>query len=319
MPVLNGVCAKMRAMGINMLSCCESNINKVNLKEKYSHLVKKHPCFSGEAHFKYGRIHLPISPTCNIQCKFCKRSLNKTENRPGVASKILSPQEALELVDKALELCPDITVVGVAGPGDTLATPTALDTFELIDSKHPKLIKCISTNGLMLAHYAQRIVDVGVKTISVTVNAVDPKILQDICTGIFSKGDYIEGIEGATTLIDAQLEGIKKISSLGVTVKVNTVLIPGLNYSHIKEIARVTSKAGASIMNIIPLIPQNEMIDFRAPNCDELNNARAAAEKYLKVFRHCQQCRADACGIPGKGKDLAELLYDHPLQTFSHG
>lgn len=289
------------------------------VSSNFDHLVKKHPCFSGEAHFKYGRIHLPVSPTCNIQCKFCKRSLNKTENRPGVASKILSPSDSVELVDKALQLCPEITVVGIAGPGDTLATPNALDTFELIDSKYPQLIKCISTNGLMLNAYAERIAKVGVKTISVTVNAVDPEILQDICTGIFHNGDYIEGKEGAAQLIEAQMEGIKKISALGVAVKVNTVLIPGLNYVHIKEIARVTSKAGASIMNIIPLIPQNEMITFRAPNCIELNNARVAAENYLQVFRHCQQCRADACGIPGREKDFAGLLYEQPLQTFSHG
>ncbi|HEY5586929.1 MAG TPA: radical SAM protein [Ruminiclostridium sp.] len=290
-----------------------------NVSANYDHLVKKHPCFSGEAHFKYGRIHLPVSPTCNMQCKFCKRSLNKTENRPGVASKILSPSEALELVDKALLLCPEITVVGIAGPGDTLASPNALDTFELIDSKYPQLIKCLSTNGLMLSEYASRIAKVGVKTISVTVNAVDPEILQDICTGIFYEGDYLEGKEGAVKLIDAQIVGIKILSALGVAVKVNTVLIPDLNFAHIEEIAKVTSNAGASIMNIIPLIPQNEMINFRVPNCNELNNVRVLAEKHLKVFKHCQQCRADACGIPGKGKDFAELLYDQPLQTFSHG
>lgn len=286
---------------------------------QFEHLVKKHPCFNGEAHFNYGRIHLPVSPTCNIQCKFCKRSLNKTENRPGVASKILKPADSLELVDKALRLCPEITVVGIAGPGDTLATPAALETFELLDRKYPDLIKCISTNGLMLCEYAERIAGAGIKTISVTVNAVDPEILQEICTGIFCKGEYFEGREGAVRLIAAQIAGIKKISSLGVTVKVNTVLIPALNYEHIEEIAKVVYEAGASVMNIIPLIPQNEMIGFRAPDCNELNNARQAAEKYLQVFRHCQQCRADACGIPGKGKDFAELLYDQPVMTFSHG
>ncbi len=288
-------------------------------KEGFNHLVKKHPCFSGEAHFKYGRIHLPVSPNCNIQCKFCKRSINKTENRPGVASKVLRPEEALDKVEKALVLCPDITVVGIAGPGDTLATQSALDTFQLVDERYPQLLKCLSTNGLLLHEYAERIVQVGIKTISVTVNAVDADILKDICSGIFYKGQYIEGREGAEILIRKQLEGIRKISLLGVTVKVNTVLIPALNYHHIGEIARTTAEAGASMMNIIPLIPQNEMINYSAPDCNELNNARISAEKYLKVFRHCQQCRADACGIPGKGKDLAGLLYEEPLNTFSHG
>ena len=304
-------------MGINALSAI--NASDVKGRESFDHLVRKHPCFSGEAHFKYGRIHLPVSPTCNIHCKFCKRSINKTENRPGVASRVLNPAEALEMVEKALWLCPEITVVGIAGPGDTLATSNALDTFELINKKYPQLIKCLSTNGLMLYEYAERIVEAGIKTISVTVNAVDSEILKDICSGIIYKGEYLQGSKGAEILIIKQLEGIGKISRLGTAVKVNTVLIPDINLKHIEQIAQLTSAAGASVMNIIPLIPQNEMSSYRAPNCDELNIARTAAEKYLQVFRHCQQCRADACGIPGKGKDLAELLYAQPLQTFSHG
>jgi nitrogen fixation protein NifB len=302
-----------------MTNGCKVGIEEVQTDERFDHLVKKHPCFSGEAHFKYGRIHLPVSPTCNIQCKFCKRSINKTENRPGVAGRILTPRESLELVEKALELCPEITVVGIAGPGDTLASSKALETFELLDSKYPNMIKCLSTNGLMLEKYSERIINSRVKTVSVTVNAVDPDILQDICSGIILDGRYIDGYEGAVALIEAQINGIKKLSSAGIVVKVNTVLIPGLNYVHIEEIARVVSKAGASIMNIIPLIPQNEMANFRTPNCNELNNARMTAEKYLDVFRHCRQCRADACGIPGKGEDLSELLYDLPMETFSHG
>ena len=70
--------------------------------KQFSHLVKKHPCFSEGAHFKYGRIHLPVSPACNIQCKFCKRSFNKFENRPGVSGGLLKPEEAVGVVERAL-------------------------------------------------------------------------------------------------------------------------------------------------------------------------------------------------------------------------
>ncbi len=98
----------------------------------YRHLVKKHPCFNETAHNNYGRIHLPVSPACNIQCKFCQRGFNKWENRPGVARKLLTPSKSLEILEKALKLCPKITVVGIAGPGDTLATAHALETFKVI-------------------------------------------------------------------------------------------------------------------------------------------------------------------------------------------
>jgi nitrogen fixation protein NifB len=51
-----------------------------------------------------------------------------------------------------------------------------------------------------------------------------------------------------------------------------------------------------------------------------VEKCRTEAEKYLPVFRHCKHCRADSCGIPGKGKDLHSKLYDKEVvDTFSHG
>jgi len=67
-------------------------------------------------------------------------------------------------------------------------------------------------------------------------------------------------------LIAAQLRGIKKMSSIGPIIKINTVLIPGVNDNHVEEIARTTAEAGASMINLIPLIPQNEMKDISGSN-----------------------------------------------------
>lgn len=296
------------------------NINH-HKNEKFRHLAKTHPCLGGEAHFKYGRIHLPVSPSCNIQCKFCKRGFNKSEIRPGVSSLLLKPEEAVETVRKALTLCPEIRVVGIAGPGDTLATDYAIETFKLVKKEFPHLVNCLSTNGLCLEKKAEKIVEAGVETITVTVNAIDAKILKDICSFVIDEnGNKLEGEEGARKLIDAQLKGIKKISDLGVIVKINSVLIPGINDEHIKEISRVTKGLGASILNIIPLIPQNELSELSAPTCELLEKTRQEAGQYLEVFRHCKHCRADACGVPGKNQDIHGLLYDKEVvETFSHG
>lgn len=287
----------------------------------FNHLVKTHPCLGGEAHFKYGRIHLPVSPTCNIQCKFCRRGFNKSEVRPGVSSLLLNPEEAAETVRKALKLCPEISVVGIAGPGDTLATNHAIETFERVKKEFPHLINCLSTNGLRLEEKAERIVKAGVETVTVTVNSIDPKIQKEICSFVLDEsGQKLEGELGAKKLIDAQLRGIKKISDLGVIVKINSVLIPGINEKHIKEVARVTNELGASILNIIPLIPQNELSHLKAPTCSSLEVCRAEAGEYLDVFRHCKHCRADACGVPGKNQDIHSQLYDKEVvETFSHG
>lgn len=294
---------------------------KHNKTGKFEHLAKTHPCLGGEAHFKYGRIHLPVSPTCNIQCKFCKRGFNKSEVRPGVSSLILKPEEAVETVRKALKLCPEIRVVGIAGPGDTLATDYAIETFELVKKEFPDLVNCLSTNGLRLAEKAERLIKAGVETITITVNAVDPKILKNICSYVIDEnGNKLEGEEGAKKLIDAQLKGIKKISNLGAIVKINSVLVPGINDEHIKEVARVTKELGAQILNIIPLIPQNELNHIEPPTCELLEKVREEAGQYLDVFRHCKHCRADACGVPGKNQDIHNKLYDKEVvETFSHG
>jgi nitrogen fixation protein NifB len=233
----------------------------------------------------------------------------------------LRPADAANLVRKALKLCPEISVAGIAGPGDTLATPHALETFRIIHREFPHLINCLSTNGLLLERCAEAIKEAGVGSLTVTVNAVDPVILERISSQVILDGMRHTGVEGAAILIEAQKRGIKKAADLGLLIKINVVLIPSVNGGHIGTIARTVSELGAGIVNIIPLIPQHEFADAEEPSCEELNDAREAAEEFLPVFRHCQHCRADACGIPGMG-DLSSLLYEEERefeQTFSHG
>lgn len=278
-----------------------------------THDIKKHPCFSADAHGKFGRIHLPVSPVCNIQCRFCKRGFNKDERRPGVSRALLTPEAAVGVLDRAVKLCPELTVVGIAGPGDTLAGSYALETFRLVHERYPNLIKCLSTNGLLLKEKIDGLMKVGVRTITVTINAIEVKILTKICSHIVYNGQYITGEMAARWLVLAQLAGVEQAVSLGVTVKVNTVLIPGINDHHIGDIAKTAANAGAAFINIIPLIPEHEFRNHRQPDSQEIKAARRIAGEYLPVIRHCQQCRADACGIPGGKIDFAQMLYNERL------
>ncbi len=290
------------------------------MSNTYQDLQNSHPCFGGHKN-NAGRIHLPVSPGCNIACRFCDRTINDVEERPGVTSKVLKPEEVEEILGKALEICPEIKVAGIAGPGDTLASDNALKTFQIVKEKFPQLIKCMSTNGLLLNERAEEVIRVGVDSLTVTVNAVDPKIESKLNAYILYHGQKIEGEEGAKILIENQLEGIRKIAKAGITVKVNTVLVPEINGDHIEEIAKAVKEAGAKIYNIIPLIPHHELKDVKAPTCAEIDAARTKASKYIDVFRHCQHCRADAVGVPGKS-EYGDRIYQRRLgikETFSHG
>jgi nitrogen fixation protein NifB len=96
------------------------------------------------------------------------------------------------------------------------------------------------------------------------------------------------GEVAARWLILAQAAGIRAAADLGMIVKINTVLIPGINDHHIGEVAKVAAQVGARFMNIIPLVPQHKFADRNPPTGKELNAARIAAEKYMPVFHPCQ-------------------------------
>jgi nitrogen fixation protein NifB len=266
-----------------------------NLKlDKYDHLTKK-----------YGRIYLPVSPKCNIHCRFCQRDFNKSDNSTGALRSILTPKEAIKIVRKSKSINPELEAVVIAGPGDTLATDHAIETFELIHNEFPDLLNCLGTNGLLLEEKAERLISAGVRAVTVTINAVNSLILEQICSHIIYKGKFMEGQKAVRWLLLSQLSGINKIAKMGAFVKVNTVLIPGVNDKHIGDIAEIVAREGASIINILPLIPQNEMNNIKKPDCKLLNNAREAAEQYLPVFEYCKHA----------GKHHREDSYDSYLKN----
>ena len=270
-----------------------------NIGSKFAHLTSVHPCYNEKAHFTTARIHLPVAPRCNIQCNYCIRKLDKCEHRPGVAGVILNPQEALVRVDKYIKEMPNLRVVGIAGPGESLANEETFETLRLVHEKYPELIKCVASNGLLLAEKVDRLVEVGVTSVTVTINAVDPEVGAKIYSFVRYHGKTCKGVEGARLLIENQFLGVEKASEAGLNVKVNTVLIPEVNFEQVKEIARRAAENGAILMNIIPLIPLHRFEKERAPECDELTMARTIAEEFLPQFRLCRQCRADAIGVPG--------------------
>jgi nitrogen fixation protein NifB len=268
-----------------------------------------HPCFDEGAHGKFGRIHLPVASRCNIKCRFCERSINAEELRPGVTAGVLSPEQAAETVERALALCPELTVIGVAGLGDALADDAALEAFALTHGRFPELSLCLSTNGLGLPGKAQALYNAGVRYLTVTVNAATAETGAKIIDFIRFGGEIFRGGEAAGILLKRQTEGIREAAALGFNIKINTVLIPGVNAHEIGEIARLTAALGARRHNIMPLIPCAGMKDLAAPTCAQLDAARTESEKYLQVFRKCAHCRADACGIPGVS-DVSKKLYE---------
>jgi nitrogen fixation protein NifB len=218
---------------------------------------------------------------------------------PGWADKLLSESEAVDLVRSVVierQACD--FVVGVAGPGDALANDETLKTLASIHRLYPELTACLCTNGLLLEDRLEEIVTVGVRTITVTVNASESQVGKNIYTSINYRGTTYRREEAAAILIEKQFRGIRMVVAAGFHVKVNTVLITGVNDVHLPELARQLRDAGVTIMNIIPLIPAGKMKNYLSPNCDELQRARQQCAEVIPQFYRCQQCRADVIFLP---------------------
>ncbi|RZN57200.1 MAG: nitrogenase molybdenum-iron cofactor biosynthesis protein [Candidatus Methanomethylicota archaeon] len=276
---------------------------------KFSHFTSVHPCFGVKAHYRVARIHLPVAPKCNIQCNYCKRDINKCEWRPGVASCITDVNEAINRLEAEIKSNKDLKVVGIAGPGESLYNKETFEVLSIIKERWNWLIRCISTNGLLVEDKANELENLEIGTVTITINAIDPEVGAKIYEWVFYEGKILRGIEASKLLIEKQLRGIEELVKRGIVVRINTVLIPEINSNEIENIARECRDRGASLMNIIPLIPIYKFENLRRPTCDELKKARDLAEKYLPQFRLCKQCRADAIGIPGKEK----------ISTYFHG
>ncbi|GMO25193.1 MAG: hypothetical protein Ta2F_00380 [Termitinemataceae bacterium] len=258
-----------------------------------------HPCFNS-CGGKNARIHLPVAENCNIQCNYCRRKFScVNESRPGVTSAVLTPHEAQERCLKALEKIENLSVVGIAGPGDALACPdNTFETLRLVRDVWKEAIFCLSTNGLLLPEYADSLAECGVSHITVTINSLKPETARKIYRYADYHGRRLTGRAASDQLIENQIEGLRRASALGIVCKVNTVFINGLNDSEIPQIAAAVKDAGADLMNIMQLIPVPHTLfeDIPLVRNEYINEMRTKCESILPQMRHCKQCRADAVG-----------------------
>ena len=264
-------------------------------------VLRGHPCFDEAAHDTVGRVHLPVAPACNIQCAFCDHTIcaNLTIQHPGWSRQVLGPTEALDTVRRLVGERPgERFVVGVAGPGEPLANEATLQTLTAVHHQFPYLTTCVSSNGLLLAEMLPALIAAGVTALTVTVNAADAEVGQHIYRWVHYHGETYRGREGAELLIERQFAGIRAALAGGLAVKVNCVLIPGVNADTMTLLAIHLRDCGVRLLNIMPLIPGGDLANWPAPTCDELRQLRDRCAPFVAQFRRCEHCRADVQRFP---------------------
>jgi nitrogen fixation protein NifB len=291
-------------------SACGSSSGPDDLPADVWNKVKDHPCYSEEAHHYFARMHVAVAPACNIQCNYCNRKYDcANESRPGVVSERLTPEQGARKALAVAQSVPQLSVLGIAGPGDALYDwKKTKATFDLVTKSLPDIKLCISTNGLALPDHVDEIVNMNIDHVTITINMVDPEIGAKIYPWIFYKHRRIAGLEASCILHERQMLGLEMLTTRKVLVKVNSVMIPDVNDAHLIEVNRAVKARGAFLHNIMPLISnpahgaQFGLTGQRGPTAQELKKLQDACEGGAKMMRHCRQCRADAVGLLGEDR-----------------
>jgi len=309
LPVINQE-APAHGGGCSSGSCGSNEQQMDGLSDEIRRKVEDHPCYSEEAHHYFARMHAAVAPACNIQCHYCNRKYDcANESRPGVVSELLTPEQAVKKTLAVAAAIPQMSVLGVAGPGDPLANPArTFETFRMLSEKAPDIKLCVSTNGLALPAVVDELSTHNIDHVTITINCVDPDIGAQIYPWIFWENKRIHGREGAAILIEQQQKGLEMLVARGILVKVNSVMIPGVNDQHLKEVSRIVKAKGAFLHNVMPLIAEAEHGTFygimgqRSPTPEELQDLQDSCQGDMNMMRHCRQCRADAVGLLGEDR-----------------
>lgn len=296
--------------GCSAGSCGSTTDQMDGLSDAVRAKVQDHPCYSEDAHHYFARMHVAVAPACNIQCHYCNRKYDcANESRPGVVSELLTPEQAVKKTLAVAATIPQMTVLGIAGPGDPLANPErTFATFRELALKAPDIKLCVSTNGLSLPQHVDELAKHNIDHVTITINCVDPDVGAKIYPWIFWQNKRIHGRDAAAILIEQQQKGLEMLTARGILVKVNSVLIPGVNDEHLKEVSKIVKAKGAFLHNVMPLIAEAEHGTFygvmgqRSPRPAELKALQDACEGDMNMMRHCRQCRADAVGLLGEDR-----------------
>src|SRR5207342_785911 len=95
-------------------------------------------------------------------------------------------------------------------------------------------------------------------------------------------------------------------TAAGVLVKINSVMIPGVNDDHIEAVNAAVKERGVFLHNVMPLISDPAhgthygLTGQRGPTPAELKALQDRLGDGARLMKHCRQCRADAVGLLGQ-------------------
>ncbi len=255
----------------------------------------RHPCFNNYD-FHHAMIHLPVAGEYNV---FFHRILQEKGQLSGIcgenSSELLTPYEAVDRVQQAQKSIPNLTVAAIAGPGEVLADfESAKETLRLIRQSYPQMLLCLATNGLMLPVYAYHLISLGVNYVTVNMHTISPETGDKLYDHITYLGRHYTGIEGANILLQNQISGMSYLSSMGISVRMNILVMKDVNEQEICDMVYLAKECGCKMTNIV-LPSMNNKDDFNGLNTysnDEIGYLRRECEKIMPQSYFCKPCNS---------------------------
>jgi nitrogen fixation protein NifB len=266
----------------------------------------RHPCFNVEAKGKYGRVHLPVAPKCNIKCNFCDRKYDcVNESRPGVTSTLLSPQQAEIYMGKD-------PGEGAADLGGRHRRPRRPLRQSGRDHGHPatdqKKLSRYPALRLLQRHGHRPLYRGPGRDRGLPCNHHRLRGRSGHRRAYLLLGQRqqcrLPGTAGGGTAARTPDRRHPPAEGSGITVKVNCIVIPGINDQHVEAVAARMRELGADLLNCMAMFPNvnTPFAEIPQPDKKTMTAIRDTAEQYLPQMRHCTRCRADAVGLLGEDR-----------------
>ena len=202
----------------------------------------------------------------------------------------MTPEQAVKKTLAVAATIPQMTVLGIAGPGDPLGNPErTFATFRMLAEQAPDIKLCVSTNGLALPDSIDELAKANIEHVTITINCIDPEVGKEIYPWIFWKNKRIRGRKAAKILIERQQQGLEMLAERDILVKVNSVMIPGVNDEHLAEVSKVVKQKGAFLHNVMPLISEagaRDVLRCDGPARADAGRAPGSAGQVLGRHEH---------------------------------
>ncbi|TFG92310.1 MAG: GTP 3',8-cyclase MoaA [Candidatus Atribacteria bacterium] len=178
-----------------------------------------------------------ITDRCNYRCIYCQ-SEKQFEFIPH--QEILRYEEIVEIVKEAVKL--GITKVRITG-GEPLAREGITDFIRQLREINKLEDISLTTNGFFLPEYAKKLKDAGLTRVNISLDSLQEEKYSRITRG----GSLEKALKGIDSALKADL----------LPIKINTVLIRGINDDEVEDFVRLTLERPLSI-RFIEFMPSGE-------------------------------------------------------------